>query len=383
MKNIVIAILFLVILRPFNGWSQTPVSIGLRDSLYSAVLGESRTIWISLPPAYNASSRYPVLYVLDGDAFFPFITGVVNHLGNTAMIPELIVVGIGNTNRFRDLTPTVDSLNDVQPNGGGELFTTFIEKELIPLIEQRYKTAPYRLLMGHSLGGLLAANTFYNHTNLFNAYLILDPSVWWKKMELLNNAPSLLSDKKFDDKVVYLANSNAVPPGMKDTMAMKKDTTNTTIGSRAVFRFRDQLSQNKNRGFRWKFRYYPEETHASVPLISAHDALRFIFDFYKRPSFPVMTDSTAKILEDHYRIVSQRLHYTILPSEFDLNGMAWRSRVLDHRPDRALVFLEMYLRLYPGSPAAYEAMATHLEETGEPEKAGAWRSKADRVRAGN
>jgi predicted alpha/beta superfamily hydrolase len=82
------------------------IVIGEKLSLYSDVLGEERQYWVHLPFQYNENKRYPVLYLLDGDAHFESTTGVLMHLSRNGRIPPMIMVAIPNTDRTRDLTPT-------------------------------------------------------------------------------------------------------------------------------------------------------------------------------------------------------------------------------------------------------------------------------------
>ena len=89
------------------------VTIGAADTMWSATLKENRRYVVYTPPSYNDSTfqprRYPVLYLLDGDAHFHSVTGLIQILGSgvnaTFVLPEMIVVAIPNTNRTRDMTP--------------------------------------------------------------------------------------------------------------------------------------------------------------------------------------------------------------------------------------------------------------------------------------
>ena len=129
--------------------------------------------------------------------------------GNT-ICPEMIVVGIPNTDRTRDLTPThvnadppfMDS-NFTKTSGGGEKFIEFIEKEVMPHIDSAYPTEPYKILIGHSFGGLTAMNTLIHHTTLFNAYIVIDPSMWWDHKKLLAETKEALATKQFPNMNVF------------------------------------------------------------------------------------------------------------------------------------------------------------------------------------
>ncbi len=360
----------LLIFTSFISFCQnvTAINIGKTDSVYSTILKEKRNLLIYLPENFDVNKKYPVVYLLDGKTNFHSFTGIISHLSNTDVIPEMIVVGILNTNRNRDFTPTYDSTNYDKSNGAGEVFTSFLEKELIPYIESKYPVAPYRIFVGHSLGGLLVVNTLLNHTPLFDSYIALDPSLWWDKMKLNKQAPKLLLEKKFKDKTLYLAMANSMPMGMSDTAMAKKDTTNATIGIRSVLLFHDVLVKEKNEDLRWAFKYYANERHGSVPLIGSYDALKFIFDFYLRPSFQKVTDSTARIFENHYKRVSTKMKYIVLPPEADISGMAWRCKVLEKNDKWAFSFLELYIKYYPNNPKAYEQMAQYYNDKGDSKK---------------
>jgi predicted alpha/beta superfamily hydrolase len=191
-----------------NQTQTNQIVIGSKDTIYSKILNEQRKIWIYVPSSpsdtvfFKQSYRYPVIYLLDGDLHFSSVVGMIQQLssvnGNT-ICPEMIVVGIPNTDRTRDLTPThIDSYLELDStfcknSGGGRKFISFIEKELMPHIDSLYPTAPYRIFIGHSFGGLTVMNTLIHHTNLFNAYIAIEPSMWWDNQKLLNEAKTILT----------------------------------------------------------------------------------------------------------------------------------------------------------------------------------------------
>jgi poly(3-hydroxybutyrate) depolymerase len=155
-------------------------------SLKSEVLGEERTLLVRTPRNYEQSEeRYPVLYMTDGAAHFAHTNSTIEFLARNGRMPEMIVVAINNTDRTRDLTPTKAPLQNganrpatnFPTAGGADKFLAFIQKELIPQIEGNYRTHPYRIFAGHSFGGLLALHAFLNHTEMFNAYLAVSPTM--------------------------------------------------------------------------------------------------------------------------------------------------------------------------------------------------------------
>ena len=83
------------------------IVIGTIDTLHSSILNENRPIWVHVPGSspnnIYSPTRYPVIYLLDGDAHFDYVVGMMHQLSqiNGNMIcPEMIVVGIPNTDRL-------------------------------------------------------------------------------------------------------------------------------------------------------------------------------------------------------------------------------------------------------------------------------------------
>lgn len=345
------------------------IEIGKVDSIYSKILEEERTITVYLPDNFNPAFKYPVAYVFDGESFFHFYTGVSSFLANNSIIPNMIIVGINNTVRSRDFTLPPDSSSNFSPNGGGEKFISFLGKELIPFIEEKYNVAPYRLVLGHSVAGLLVVNMLVKYPSLFNSYIALDPSIWWKNSDFIKNAPSFLKPNSLKNKAFFLAMANSIPVGISGTSKANNDTTGATNAMRSVMGFDELLNKHNDTDLLYTFKYYSSENHNSVPLIATYDALKELFSFYKRPGFQILTDSSATILENHYKKVSEKMGYMILPSTADISGLAWRSKVLDKNFKRAKMFLDMYIRLYPNDANGYIEMARYYEDLNDQKNA--------------
>ncbi len=180
-----------------------PITIGERFSIVSRVLGEERAYWVSLPASYHDSTfglrAYPVLYLLDGPAHFHSASGMVQFMSaginGNIQVPELIVIAIPNTNRNRDYTPTHSTIGNggievpsLDVSGGGDRFLEFIGDELFPTIDAGFRTLPYRVLMGHSFGGLLTVHALQSAPGMFQSFISIDPSLWWDDQVLVDRA---------------------------------------------------------------------------------------------------------------------------------------------------------------------------------------------------
>jgi uncharacterized protein len=231
-----------------------PDPIPAHDTLTidSRALGETRLINVHLPSSYRASStaRFPLLYMPDGglDEDFPHVVKTVDSLIALHEIRPVIVVGIPNTERRRDLTgPTrVHTDSAVAPHvGGSAAFRQFIRDELIPQIRTRYRTTDERAIVGESLAGLFIVETFLTEPALFSHYVAFDPSLWWNKGALVDSAGSMLKRHDSARRTLYLSSSKddidaqtarlatilkaAAPKGLVSVHEPRPDLTHSTI----------------------------------------------------------------------------------------------------------------------------------------------------------
>ena len=155
-------------------------------TLDSEILGETRRVYVQLPGGYaDSPAHYPVLVVLDGEWLYGLAQAHVRfHSEYNAMdpsIPKMIVVGIEGTDRDRDFTPTENSgwEHEFATAGGADDFLRFLDQELLPLIDQKYRTLPGRTIAGWSFGGLMAMYSAVATPDLFDSHLCISPAIWW------------------------------------------------------------------------------------------------------------------------------------------------------------------------------------------------------------
>ncbi len=255
------------------------LTVGERFSISSEVLGETRDYWVYLPPSYDkplAQKDYPVLYLLDGAVHFQTTTGVVTHM-SPHQIPELIVVGIPSTNRMMDMSPTESTLGmdgKAYPEyagktGGGDVFLQFLEDELIPKVETTYRTTEHRVLAGHSAGGLLALHALLNQPDLFDAYVAMDPSLWWDNQVLVRQAETIFAGEHEREASVYVSlanNADCKTPGCWDAIQSSYEEFGAVLEGAET----PELSFSRQ--------YFEKESHGSVPLVSLYYGLQSVFE---------------------------------------------------------------------------------------------------------
>jgi predicted alpha/beta superfamily hydrolase len=334
-----------------------PVTIGSIDSIWSPTLKEYRRYWTYTPPSYRQTTyfqrAYPVLYLLDGDAHFHSVTGLLQILGTgvngTYVVPEMIVIAIPNTNRTRDLTPTKSmtspdgkAVPGFAVSGGGANFLQFVKSELIPHVDSSLRTEPYRVLVGHSFGGIAALSALYTMPDVFNAYVAIDPSLWWDNQSLLKQARDYFGKPAVAKRALYVAQAN--------TKSVVDTSENAHF--KAIGEF-NQLMQTGNRsGIRYAFKYYGDDDHGSVPMIAEYDALRFIFDEYKLN--PELAQKRPALIAEHYAKLSNKLGYRVVPSERMLDS--WGQGWFAGDTAKAMSVLQTVIDFYPKSGHAFASL---------------------------
>lgn len=336
------------------------ISIGKKENYYSQVLKENRKIWIYTPDITSQLSspdkRYPVLYLLDGEAHFFSTIGIIQQLSQAngnGVLPEMIVVAIENTNRVKDLSPLPD-LNNTNP------FIDFLSTELLPYIDKNYNTAPYKLLVGHSLGGLTSIDVLTKFPKLFNAYIAIDPSMWYNNEVHLKNTIAQFPNQNMNGNRLFVGTANTMPQNMTLSQ-LKTDTSIETLHIRSIFGLIDFLKTNTN-GLAYSNKYYEKENHNSVPLLSEYDGLKFIFDFYQvnltEKDFADSTALIASTLKTHYAEVTKKMGYKNAAPETFINYLAYDALGKNHF-DKASALFNLNAEWYPESNNVFDSYADY------------------------
>lgn len=245
--------------------SETDFSIGKSIRIKSSLLDENRELNIYLPSSYSvdSSKTYPVIYLLDGsrDEDFIHISGIVQFgsFSWISMIPESIVVGIGNVDRKRDFTyPSQNELEQKEfpTSGQSEKFISFLENELQPFIDSTYRTANIKTIIGQSLGGLMATEILFKNPELFDNYIIVSPSLWWDDEKILDEQPVSYDSKKS----IYIAVG-------KEGEVMERT-------AKELF---DKLKKNRKPNSNLFYEFLEDKTHGDALHIAVYNAFEKIF----------------------------------------------------------------------------------------------------------
>ncbi|HMM68477.1 MAG TPA: alpha/beta hydrolase-fold protein [Dokdonella sp.] len=262
LKFLGVILLLAGFVAPASADDATPVHLTLR--VPSRLLSETRVVNVHVPPGYDAKAdlRYPVLYMPDGGMKedFPHLVEAVDALVRAGEIPPMLVVGIENTERRRDMTgpTTVDSDREIAPVvGGSAAFRDFIRSELMPLIQSFYKVNDQQAIIGESLAGLFIVETLFVQPDLFDTYIALDPSLWWNGEQWWREAGSRLDGSQAFHARLLLASAG--------------DSGKVSV------HLADALCRNPQAGLDWTYAPRPDLRHANIYRKMEREVLRQAF----------------------------------------------------------------------------------------------------------
>ena len=178
----------------------------VQEDIESTILGEQRKLLIHYPLGYNPSKKYPVMYVLDGSSQDFRIAGVAEILNRAEVVQEMIIVGIPNTNRNRDLTPHYIRQDvDGEALGQGDKFLRFLKDEVIPFVESKYPVNHYRMLAGHSRAGLFTYYAYLEQPETFDALFCFSPAFWRDDSIILEKTQQFYSSTRQENPYIFMS----------------------------------------------------------------------------------------------------------------------------------------------------------------------------------
>jgi len=325
------------------------------ESISSQKLGETRQIKVQLPRNYeeNSEKRYPVVVVLDGDYLFEPVAGMVDYYSYWEDIPEMIVVGV-NQDGIR-MDDTYYSDQNFLPEGKGAKFFEFIGMDLLAQLDQKYRTANFRIIVGHDFTSNFINYYLLKQAPIFQGYINLSPDLAPEMANRVTNALQTAQSKKW----FYLATSSDDIPKLKND----------------ILSFDNQLKNIDNEMVSYKFQNFEDETHYSLVGKAIPSAISSMFEIYR----PISTKDYNEIL----------LQTSVSPSQYladkynsikELYGLERKISVNDFMAVYKAIektrnwedyktLYKMAFDHYPGTMLGTFFEARYEEETGNPKKA--------------
>jgi uncharacterized protein len=286
MKKIFVVLFVSVILIAQEiSFSQVVLNGTENDTIASKINGVTYPVKIALPGSYFSSDKnYPVVYMLDAYSSFGMMTEMQRLLAFDKELPEVIIIGIsskGNSkdfiyNRARDFTPsfipTNKILEDIQimtpTSGGADKFLAFIDQELIPFVESKFRCIKNdRTLVGHSYGGLFSFYTLFTKPDVFNRYVIISPAVFWDEELIQKKEEEYSVRNKSLKAVVYTV------VGSKESSYMIEPWKHLT----------ESIQKHNYDGLRFMNKIVEGETHYTImPYIVTHGLISVFRNDFKK-----------------------------------------------------------------------------------------------------
>jgi predicted alpha/beta superfamily hydrolase len=350
--------------------TEKPVQLAFEWTVHSSVIGEDRRIMVHLPDGYDpAKKRYPVVYVLDADGLFIPAVAVAEMMPWAYRSPELIVVGVPNVSRSRDFTTPCTA--KVAPSsvqqfymaraGGADQFLSFLKTELIPQIDRRYATAPYRVLVGHSLSGLFALHAFDAAPGLFNATVAASPALSWNDDQVIRDMGKRLTLAGTTSDYLFVSRA-------------EKEFDDTP---RAVAKLEELLRLRAPAIVHWRTEVVPAEDHGTAMLPGLQAGLEWAFINWRLPS--LIFDEGIESVDRFYAGLSKQYGFSILPPESELAPLAKHD--LDRNASDAVRDYRRWAVLYPESIDARVGLTDGLAASGKTIEAAAALDEAIRLAA--
>jgi predicted alpha/beta superfamily hydrolase len=336
------------------------ISAGERLTLPSKILGEERTVFVSLPASYGrGGQKYPVLYLTDAQINFSHVRTTADFLARNGFIPEVIIVGVVNVDRTRDLYATRADFKfkgrtiPFPNSGNADRFLAFFADELIPWVDSRYRTVPLRVLAGVSAGGNFALHAMRVKPALFQAVIAVSPWLAWDDRRELKMLEPFLSSEQVKTRALFFSSADEGP-------GMRADLDGVTRA----------LKARRATSLRWSSAAYPLETHDSTSLKGFYDGLRSVFAGWEFPRDPA-TNALKGSLDDvkaHYARFGESFGVALLTPEVVVNELGYE-QLRAGQVEASVATFQYNTGLYPESPNVWDSLADGLERAGKMDEA--------------
>ena len=347
------------------------ITIGEVHTIHSEVLGEDRELQIYIPPNYENNTKvYPVIYTFDGEFIFQTLVSIVEHKSSRDLMPESIVVGIpSNTGKRLDIALPLSTTADGEAHFGGKTddYLTFLNDEVFPYIEEKYRTASHRTIIGMSPTVGPVYESFWNRPDMFQANIALAADLHM----FLPNGENII------DKIIEKAKENN-RPNMK--LYISRGGLDT-IANQEVAESYNQLVEllvaTDTGSTDVMVDVLEGQDHYGSAMPALYNAFEFIYPKEQwRPDYIAIREGKdpAGDIKTFYGNLSRQYGYEIVPIEkgFWMGlTLAGTGRFLSRQQDasKTVAWYEMAINYYPNSVWLNSSLVTAYDNNGQLDKA--------------
>jgi predicted alpha/beta superfamily hydrolase len=353
MKNYLI-ILITILIVPYNSSEviakedSTNIVIGKSETIFSSVLDESRTLFIVCPENYNnTKNQYPVLYVLDAERYFNYTATLVQFLAQNGRIPQMVIIGIPNTDRSRDFSYKRSEDNKTS---GVDRFFRFLKQELIPFVDKNYRTVPYRIIKGWCATGVFCIYGLFTYPELFDAYIA--------------SSPYLVKDASFIFQMVEDYPKNGLKS--REFIFMSVGGQDRPDAKVEIPKFAALLEKKELNGLEWHFETFDKEDHYTIDLRTFYLGMEVL---YSDLIFPQkLAEGNVESARNKIRTLADQYGFEYYLPEDMLTEMGYH--LLNQECFMgAITIFKIIVEAYPDSWNAYDSLGEAYMMNGDVELA--------------
>jgi len=354
-KLFLLLVTMMILISVNQSYSQNDgdkVTIGTYRILHSTILNEDRILLIHLPRNYNTTKfSYPVFYLLYGNhttTYYAETVSILDRLGNTARIPQMILVGITNNDRYRDLLP-------LKPDGsptGIDNFIRFFKEELFPYIDKNYRTKSYRVIMGPQAGANFGFHVLFTKPELFDTYILNNPFRWTGGRDLMmHQAKNFLEKNKSFKKFLFITYEDS------DELAIE--------GIKYVEQFQELVENKKSDKFQLGLNFIKGNDEFIAPM-GLRKGIKALFQNYSFPE-DMKVDNLSDILA-FYKNLSDEYGFEVDVPDQVLSQQSDKLSQMQ-KGTQALEVWQYMLAKNPNSGNALWRLANYYQNEGNLQKA--------------
>ena len=351
---------------------------------------EDRQVQIYLPKSYEeTSNEFPVLYLLDGQRFFPYGVSLLKSFTQFNQTPDFIIVGISN-----EYPDRFGHFSDEEKK-----FQTYIHEDVISFVDSNFRTSNERLIFGWEFGGSFVIQTMIDRPDLFDSYIVASPFPLTNKIAEIDN---FLSENLSFDKSLFFSvspNENQVSVGAKKLDSILKlrapKTFNWSYLSLENEEHRSTPYSTLYFGIKKYYQFYPELQFSSLGEFADSGGLDYVYDYYEKRALKFgfskeLSDWTMFSLTRNAIRANNYEQFQVLVNEFEKTDFIKRLRVsrscliaefyLQNKAyDKAIDLFNLLVENHPDSERPLKGLVDSYNALNNPQKASYYAKKRDEL----
>ncbi|MFD2915212.1 alpha/beta hydrolase-fold protein [Psychroserpens luteus] len=369
-------LIIFTILSFYSSFSQDYSGISKTHKFDSKAFEAEREIHVYLPFSYteNKTQKYPTIYLFDGqfDALFDMTSSTMDYMSQVGEFNEYIIVGIKTTQRAREFTPMYT--DEKTQEGWGEtkvgeahILENHLQNEVFPLIEKTYRTQPFRLAIGHSLGGTFVLNSLLSKPAFFQAVIAISPNLMYDNRQINNRFDTYFKTHDTLKKFIYVS---------AGTVGDMENNFRKASGNLDAI-----IKYHNPKHLEYHFKVLEGENHSTTPIYTINRAfseMAKIWTISEEKLEDLIKDESVLFVDDlksFYSQLSEFAGYEVLPSVDQINTFGYDC-LYYKKNDEALSVFNWAISLYPDNANLYDSTAEAYLKSGNNKEAKRYYQKA-------